>query len=170
MNGKYSFTDHPPLQQTYFWLFLWHQWACAVFNHEKSSVTLGLPGADPPLPVGWAALAVLTIVLLILGWSASTWSGVVPEMFFMVSVFVLGSWKSGLWFLFKASVVVRETLDVIAVMLLLAAAWVRLWFRLIPGVSLQVVLAWDRPRSILGIVFRKVSVFLGSCSRTSGVL
>ena len=141
-----------------------------VFNYEKSSVTLGLPGADPPLPVGWAAVAVLTIVLLILGWSASTWSGVIPEMFFMVSVFVLWSWKSSPWFLFKAAVVVWETLVVITVMLLLAAALARLGFRLIPGVFLQVVLAWDQPRSILGIVFRKVSVFLGSCSRTSGVL
>lgn len=108
-------------------------------------------------------------------------------MFLSASVLILGGWKSLPWFPLDASVFVWERLDAIAVMLLLVTGLLRVGFRIIPGVFLQVVvLACDRPGSILGIVFAasalvcgelplevfwKVSVLvLGGPSKTSGAL
>lgn len=125
----------------------------------------------------------MAIVLLIIGGSGLTWSGLISEMFLKESVLVVDGFNLISWFFLKASV--WDTIGVIAVMLLLVSALESTGFWLIPGICLQVVV-FDWFGSILDIVFPtsalvcevltleilwKVSVFiLGSCGRTSGTL
>lgn len=153
------------------------------YTRSRSLGMLDLP--EPVLLI--PAVGVFTIVLLSLGSSGLTRSSEAPEMFWMVFVWILDGPRLVPCVFPKASVLVKEMLDALAVMLLFVSVLLRCGLGIIPGVFLQaVVLACDRPGSARGTVlptsalvcgelppevFWTPSVFtLGGCSGTSGTL